>query len=645
MRWLPLVWIVASTAAAFAGNPEDPTRVTGRLDGRTARLTARYELPVGANEWARGSMLALPAGVVVTGAGVTHNGVVHRLDLMKIDAAGTKFEALAVDAPAVGPKTSAVLIESSPGGVRVSTASPQRGRFVIDLEVTMPTCFHGDARYAMVPTSWYDAASRDLRAGEPPDTLATACATNEEDAGMWFRFASSELSRRASGDRYGVSADHVDLGGEAVVRFELDVAMMLADIPRDLATVLIVDGSRSLSEDDREAQRALVESYLDHAPGARVQVVSVARTAEALLPAWTTAARARASVDEALRSLVPRNGSNFDAGLAEAAAWLARIGGTRRVVLVTDERMASRLAHTSDTSLRTMLPAGILLHVVVPSYGTSLQRDDELKLAGLATSTRGLAVRLGTSRGDDGLDATMLLRPVSIDRLKLVTTGWESLAGDRGAPTCRDAMDVREGESCTWWGQRPGVTAPEITVEGWIWGTRLSRTVTPDRSRARDVTRELSVMGTTSGELHALAETHARAVNATWSLYGAWGGTAGYDGPRGGGTGFGAICGCGRIGTIGHGSGTGSGMAIRSVLGLHEQLEPAIEACKIRTARVIVAVELTGIEIADVHVTVSGAAQPERQRVETCVREVVWAASPAIATPRDHQLVSFVIGH
>lgn len=645
MRWLCLVSMLGTASPALAGNPDAPTRVTGRLDGTTARLTARYELPVGANEWTRGSMLALPAGALVTGARVAQDGRVHRLDLMAANAAGAKFQALAVDVAAPGPKTSAVMIEGGVGGVTVSTASPRPGRLVIDLEISMPTCFHRDLRYAMVPTSWYEAAGRDLRARATDDTLADVCPTNGEEAGMWLGFASPELARRASGDRFGVSADRVDLAGDSIVRFELDVATMLGDAPRDLATVLIVDGSRSISDDDREAQRALVESYLDKAPGSRVQVVAVARTAQAVLPAWTRASKAHAAVDAALRSLVPRNGSNFDAGLAEAATWLKRLDGTRRVVLVTDERMATRLAHASDTALRGILPPGTLLHVVVLSSGSGLQRDDEAKLASLARSTEGFAVRLGTIPDDDGPDATMLVRPISIDRFTIVAPGWDSLPRDRDGPPCDDEMDVHEGHGCTWWRQHHGVDAPPITVEGWIWGTRLSRTLTPDRSRARDVTRELSMMGLVPSELHALAEAHAQAVNATWSLYGAWGGTAGYDGPFGGGTGFGAICGCGRIGTIGHGSGTGSGMARRDPPSLRDQLEPAIEACTLGTESVTVALELTGIEIADVHVTVSGPPPAEGRRVEQCVREVVWAASPLIATPRDHQLVSFVVGN
>ena len=279
-----------------------------------------------------------------------------------------------------------------------------------------------------------------------------------------------------------------------------------------------------------------------------------------------------------------------------------------------------------------------------------------LKLAGLAARTEGFAVRLGSN--DNDVDAAMLVRPISRDRLKLVAHGWENL---RTEQQCVDEMDVAEGVGCTWWGR--GRDPGAITVEGSIWGKRLSRTLTPDLARSREVARELSLLDGAADELRSHAQLYAQAVNGTWSLYVAWGGTAGYDGVHGGGTSWEAICGCGSYGTIGHGSGTGAGgsrtsthpavsfdpgglfgsrpMPRRSRANprtLQDQLEPLIEACRVETARVTVAVELTGIEIADVHVAGPAPA------LEDCVREAVWASSPVIDVPLEHQLVSFVVG-
>ncbi|MBL0219450.1 MAG: VWA domain-containing protein [Myxococcales bacterium] len=340
----------------------------------------------------------------------------------------------------------------------------------------------------------------------------------------------------------------MDLAGDSIVRFELDVATMLGDAPRDLATVLIVDGSRSISDDDREAQRALVESYLDKAPGSRVQVVAVARTAQAVLPAWTGLRRRTPRwtqrCDPSSRATAPTS----TPGSREAATWLRRLDGTRRVVLVTDERMATRLAHASDTALRGILPPGTLLHVVVLSSGSGLQRDDEAKLASLARSTEGFAVRLGTIPDDDGPDATMLVRPISIDRFSIVAPGWDSLPRDRDGPPCDDEMDVHEGHGCTWWRQHHGVDAPPITVEGWIWGTWLPHADAGSIARARRDAR--AVDDGPRPERAACARRGPRAGRQRHVVaLRRMGGTAGYDGPFGGGTGFGAICGCGRIGT------------------------------------------------------------------------------------------------
>lgn len=639
MQWHTLAVLLASTSMAAAGVDEDPTRVTGRLDGHTARLTARYSISVGPGS--NQTLLALPAAAMVTGARVSS----HRLELLEAGAADARFDALTVEKAGPGAKRSAVRIANSSGRVSVSVMSPRVGRLVIDLEIAMPTCFYRDTRWAAVPWSWDDVAVRSLRLPEPDgESLGETCDRSGETHGTWIGFASTETARRRSGDRVSVSADRIDLGDDSFVRLELDVASMLADVPRDLATVVIVDGSRSLSSDDRGAQRALVASYLAKAPRSRVQVVSFARTAQALLPAWTDAAKARASVDHALRSVVPRNGSNFDAAFVEAATWLARTHGTRRVVLVTDQRMATRLSSMSDASLQRLLPAGTLLQVVVIARGTGLTRDDELRLGSLATRTGGMATTLGSHSSDADVDATMLVRPVSLDRVEIVAPGWEPVSHERGAQSCAAGLDVGEGRACTWWATGQRARGGPVTIEGWVWGTRLTRVVTPDRSRDVDVARELSMTGGLADDLRTRVEARARAVSSTWSLYAAWGGAAGYDDVSGGGTGWGTICGCGPIGTIGHGSGTGSGYDREPALDLRAQLVPALGACKIGDAKVTVAVELTGIEIADVHVAARNLPNAERQRVEACASEVVWASSPTIPRPRDHQLVSFTVG-
>ena len=601
-RWIALICLLASAAAA-----EGPSRVTGRLDGKMARLSVRYDFLLGANQWERGTLLALPTGAQVTGAVVTQDGVAHRLDLVDAKVASAKFAALPARRDG-GGKVSAVMMEVASGGVSVATASPRDAKLVVELEVTMPTCYHGDTRYAMVPNSWWDVAGRALQRES-----AGTCPKTSEDGGEWLGFASKS-------ERIAASADRVDLGDESLVRVEVGTASLLSEIPRDLATVLIVDGSRSLSDDERAMQRALVASYLQKAPTSQVQIISFARTAQSLLPAWSTASRAK--VDAALAALVPRNGSNFDLALAEAATWLARTGGTKRVVLVTDEKMASRLAHAS---LEGILPAGVLLHVVVPSWGDELRRDDELKLASMAARTEGFAVRLGSVE----VDATPLLRPISLDHVKVVAHGWEHLDSLRA---CADDMALGEGTGCTWWGRG---NAGTIAIEGALWGKRISRTLTPDLARSRDVAREASTL-LLGDDLRTLAEAYARAVNHKWSLYTTWGGTSGYDGMQSGAGGWGVTCGCDAPGTIGHGNGTGSGTG-PAPPSIQSQLEPAIRACTLGDAPVTVAIEMTDHEIADVHV--SGATD------ERCVLEAVWASSPVIDVPHAYRLVSFVVGH
>src|SRR5207248_10867476 len=120
-------------------------------------------------------------------------------------------------------------------------------------------------------------------------------------------------------------------------------ARELTDVPRDLHTAFVVDGSRSLLDEERAAQAAIIASYLEHAPHTLVQLIAYSRAAHALLPAWQSSESVGARIAAELHVIVPRNGSNLDAGLAEAGAWLARTSGTRRVVVFTDERLADRL--------------------------------------------------------------------------------------------------------------------------------------------------------------------------------------------------------------------------------------------------------------------------------------------------------------
>ncbi len=628
-------WTRTSTNVEIA-----PAVIHAKLEGSIATLTARFVIPVEKQMY--GSSYAgieLPRMGLVTSAMITSRGITVPLSMLAADEADTKFAALADDSDQTMPTASmasAVLISGGAGGVRVSLASPHSGVVTIELTIAAPTCFYRDARYLQVPETWLKVAELSLRRPTPKtEELDAECGSLPPDGHdgdvAWIGFPAPELAKRRPGERIGAFAGRIALGEEHLARVEIDLAGVLSEVPRDLVTVILVDGSRSMSADDLEAQRQLVASYLRKAPDSRVQVVAYARRARALLPGWTTASQAAGRVDRELRSLAQRNGSNFDAGLAEAATWLDRIEGTKRVILITDERMAERLSETSPVNLRRLLPGQTLVHVVALGGIGQPARDEDALLAPLAASTDGIAVRVGAIKAPGLVDATLLVRPISLDHITIKAPGWTAIAPSQ-QPACGDELDklLPEGSSCTWWGEGD-VSAGPIVVEGLLWGKRTLRMLRPDASRARDLARELSAFGTLEEPMLERINTIARAVNSKWSLYAQWGGgglyTAGFGFGLGGGSSDGCCC-CTR--DIGRGTGT---RAVWDPPDLAGQLRPLLAACHVETASIQATLEMTLVEIVNVTVSINRSHEVSpsiARQQQQCVEDALWDATPML---------------
>lgn len=649
--WLVAVAMLASSSAGAWSRRDTqieaaPSAVHGTLEGDTALFRVRFTVPVDKVTYNAAQVgIELPILGVVTGATVTARGVAHPLDLLPAEKALAAFDSLAAaaeDPPVGGERTNAVLVSGSEGRAEIGIALGHAGPIVIELAVSAPTCFFRDARYVAVPESWIPVADLPLRSGPiDPDGVAEVCDANAhpmrdpEAKSSWVRFAAPELAKKPSGERVGASAARLVLGNDHVVRLDLAVAGKLGDIPRDLATVVLVDGSRSMSTEELDAQRQVVAAYLRAAPASRVQVLSFARRTTALLPGWTTAAQASARVDRALRGLAPRNGSNFDGALADAAEWLARVRGTRRIVLVTDERMSARLEGLSPTSLRRLLPADTLVHVVaIDPAKLALQRDESIHLAPLSASTDGMALRAGPLEEPDVQDATVLVRPISLDEITVKAPGWTAATTGSDRLRCGDEIptSLREGQACTWWGEGDAASGP-LVVEGLVWGKRVQRLVRPDPNRGREVAREISVRGTSGDERAGRVADLARAVNSRWSLYASWGGRAKYDEAYGLGlSGGGSSCDCFRTGIdgprIGHGR-----ITTRHPVSLEAQLRPLLAACEVDDARIYVQLEMTGIEIVALTASIDFPAllpaAVERKR-QACVEDALWDAAPML---------------
>ena len=457
-----LVVVAGLAALAPAARADDepkeprPFALTARLEGTTAVFVVRYAIDIDRGFVTNDLMpLSVPYDGIVTGVVVTTaDGSRHRLAVENAEQATATFAAIG-DRDGGADRAWAVHVSHQFGAkVSVEVAAPRRGRLFLDLEVSSPTCFFRDVRYASVVGSWSPLIEPALRTHDDPAMLAL-CAPNPEHEPTdlaFVAFPTRGLASRPAGDeRIGTISGRLALDAAHVASVEIDLSREISEVPPDLFTAIVIDGSRSVDDDGRTAQAAIVESYLRAAPRGHVQIIAYDRKAHPLLPAWTTAAQATSVVKQTLDALVPRNGSNVDVGLGEAAAWLARVEGTRRIVLFTDELVGKRVAAIPPASLRTTLPPDTLVHVVALGNDTGrLARDDVAMFAPLAAATEGMAVRGGVDEHGH-VDATKLARPIAIEQVKLDTPGWELAAGF-GTACPRDSEDLTEGTSCWWWG-------------------------------------------------------------------------------------------------------------------------------------------------------------------------------------------------
>lgn len=638
MRRAAIVALLAAVPALASADEDEPspTSVRAQLIGTRVRMQARFAFDVqGPQVVLDAHVLAIPAHAVVTGGTVIVDGKRHRLRLEKMDDANRAFDALTFKPGGDGDRAWAFLVDGGSGTVTIDALAARETSVVLELTLDAPTCFYRDNRYVALPASWWQQLPAAQKLSHATDAdIADACGRFDlEDTTRWLRFASRHLVKQPAGERrIGTIAGRLPLESTSFARVEIDLARELGDVPADLHTVIVIDHSRSLSVDELEAQRAIVAAYLRGAPTSRVQVVGYSRSAEPLLPGWMIARHAAPRIDRAIRALPPRNGSNIDAALTEAATWLARVDGTHRVVLFSDDRLALRLTEAPE-ALRELLPANTLVHVVRPAGpGFGLERADDSVLAPLAAATTGIAT-FGGVDDNSNIDATMLLRPVSLDRIEIGSGGWETLDSfvDEGA--CDDTL--REGHTCTWWGEGVGAAGP-VTIKGLVWNTPITRVVRPDPSQARALARMLSVTQSLEPDLQRQVDHVALAVNSVWSLFAQWGGSGGYEDIGGLGT-----IGSSRFGTGSHDIGSGRpGLGRGSIaLELRDQLWSAVQRCRPGDARVTLRVETTLEEVVGVEAKVT----PVSARIHDCVVEAVWDTTLRIAHPPSHttSLVAF----
>lgn len=595
-----------------------PVSARGRLVGRSVVIDARFELTVNGPLPPPGAQrsISLPHDAVITAATVTAAGRSHRLQLVESAVADKQLAVLYDEPTKQGERMSAVRIdaETSSDVATVELVMPRRAHVRLDLTLEVPTCFADDARNFILPETWHSVlVGGNAVTGDAAASLDERCG-GPADVNPWIAFPMTELAKRPAGEaRVGTYSARLP-GKRDIARIEIALAKQLSQIPADLHTAIVVDHSRSVTTDELEIQRAVIAGYLRAAPRSRVQLVGYTRDARTLLPGWMIADHALSRIDRELRALAPRNGSNVDRGLAAAGTLLANASGTRRVIVFTDDRLAKRI-HDEVDSFASLLPAGTLVHVVALTggFGERLMRDDAHELAAIARATGGVAMRADLD-DQGGVDALPLARPVTLDNLTVTAPGWTVLTSGR---ECQGDDQFDEGASCVWLADGTSASAP-ITVEGFLWGAKITRIVDPDVSQARSLARLLTHHEGLAPDLVAHVQRAAQAVNDAWSLVALWG--------RGG---YGDITTWGTIGTgtygttIGHtidGIGPPRTAARLPIDELRAQLGPAVRACKPH-GTIVAEIEITHEEIVDIAL-----ATPDVRdgALRDCITERMW---------------------
>jgi hypothetical protein len=411
--------------------------------------------------------------------------------------------------------------------------------------------------------------------------------------------------------------------GRVLVRYRIEAAPRLGHVPRDAQVIVILDWSRSLSEDECDAGVAGATAFLRHFHGAAVEVLTVDRQVRRRHRRFVPVGQALG--DLAGLSVERRNGSDLDAALALADELLAAAppGRARRVLLLSD--LMTRSALDVATLQRVLRRSGALLHVGTINLGPpALDADFEGPWSAVARATGGLLWLASLSAATD--DRASLLsvveewaRPVRLHRFR-ASVPLVDLAPSDGKDAL-EAKQLAEGQSVAGL-QIAGAAPPWMQISGQLWAKPVRARFAPDAAEAR--LWSALVFGQPlrddldDKEMLVLAR-HGGAVSPVTSYL------AIEPGVRPSTEGIEEAFGVGGLGLIGTGSG-GARIGERTVRApfdhlawVRDALRPSLAKCGYRRSA-SVTLETTISEVVDVP-AVSANERGDR----ACLREATWA--------------------
>ncbi len=286
---------------------------------------------------------------------------------------------------------------------------------------------------------------------------------------------------------YTLSLASVATGERHFARWNLVLAPEISKIPSSARIVLVLDLSRSIGDGEREAQRQVALSYLEHfrdpALGAQVALLGFDREVHELSAGFVSAEEARKLLEGA--TLQRRNGSEIGLALDRAAELLASSSKreARRIVLFSDFETAARVR--PDNLEHMLTRSNAIAHLVAISEGgAELLRDDGHDWAPLAAASRGVfwtAAAPSAWSDQDELDYARelfeeLARPTRIDQLTITVEGLSALhCCSFYEPSLAEGQGVDDMAISS-------EVAKKLVVDGLVWNTPLHETASASKT-------------------------------------------------------------------------------------------------------------------------------------------------------------------
>lgn len=264
-------------------------------------------------------------------------------------------------------------------------------------------------------------------------------------------------------------------GARHMFRVEVDSGALLGPDPTDTHAVIVLDRSRSMTEEGHDAARQAARGYLAalaRVPGARVEVVEFARAARRVHGGFVTPAEAAAALADA-QSLT--NGSELASALelTRTIVEQAPRSAPRRVLVLSDSALDPSLDEPSRRALAALQSSRAIVHLPATRADDHalLQVDGAHRFHDAVTATGGLVwdARADVVHSDGNTTFVEWVRPQVIRDLEIAVDD----------AVLAEAFDLAAGEGAAEIDLL--AHAPRrVTAHGSLWSTPIAVTARRD---------------------------------------------------------------------------------------------------------------------------------------------------------------------